>query len=129
MQAVRDRGGFRRRTVLFAREKRGETELCVHAKDSDSSFSLGVMQPERCEGYDPWAFRPRCGRGARRRRVATEELRAVQRAAGNVQRMAAYYYLSAREATRREAVMAYTQRRCVQAGGGFKTVLDTSIWS
>jgi len=39
---------------FFARENEVNLGYVYYRKDNDSSFSLGVMQPERGEGYAPW---------------------------------------------------------------------------
>ena len=39
---------------FFARENEVNLGYVYYRKDSDSSFSLGAMQPEKGEGYPPW---------------------------------------------------------------------------
>ena len=105
---------------FFARENEVNGGYVYTRKDNDSRFSLGVMQPERCEGYDPWGVAPEVWTQARvDGALAGGELRAVQRAAGN---HAAHGGLllpepdgKPRHAAGRDGVYA---RRCVQAGGG-----------
>ncbi len=107
---------------FFARENEVNGGYVYTRKDSDSSFSLGVMQPERCEGYDPWGVAPEVWtRRASTAQSAGGELCAVQRAAGN--RAADGGLLlperdgKPRHAAGRDGVYA---RRCVQAGGGIQ---------
>ena len=39
---------------FFARENEVNLGYVYYRKDNDTSFSLGVMQPERGQGYAPW---------------------------------------------------------------------------
>ncbi len=55
---------------FFARENEVNLGYVYYRKDSDKSFSLGVMQPEHGEGYAPWGVtrrgvEPARPRGAR----------------------------------------------------------------
>jgi hypothetical protein len=69
---------------FFARENEVNLGYVYYRKDTAGSFSLGAMQPERCEGYDPVG---RVARGVAASRVHCAqpgaELRAVQRATGD----------------------------------------------
>ena len=109
---------------FFARENEVNRWLRVHAQGQRQQFSLGVMQPERCEGYDPWGVAPevwtrRASTARRRRRTA----RCTTRRREPMQRMAAYYYLSATGShATQQAVMAYTHDDVYKPVAGFKTV-------
>jgi hypothetical protein len=109
---------------FFARENEVNMGYVYTRKDSDNSFSLGVMQPERCEGYDPWGIAPEVWN----HRASTARSQALNCALynappGTVQRMAAYYYLSATGShATQAAVMAYTHDDTYKPVAGFKTV-------
>jgi hypothetical protein len=82
------------------------------------------MQPERCEGYDPWGVSPEVWQ----HRASTARNQALNCALynappGTMQRMAVYYYLSptGSHATQ-QAVMAYTHDDVYKPVPGFKTV-------
>ncbi len=63
---------------FFARENEVNLGYVYYRKDSDTSFSLGVLQPERGEGYAPWGVLDEVWK--RRREYGTGaggELRAV----------------------------------------------------
>ncbi len=81
---------------FFARENEVNLGYVYYRKDNDSSFSLGVMQPERGQGYAPWGVSDEVWN--RRVRVARSQIYnyALYNAPpGTVQHMAVYYYLSA----------------------------------
>ncbi|MGA1983289.1 MAG: hypothetical protein ABSG84_12590 [Acidobacteriaceae bacterium] len=109
---------------FFARENEVNLGYVYYRKDNDSSFSLGVMQPEQGEGYAPWGISDEVWR--RRTSVARSQVLnyALYNAPpGTVQRMAVYYYLSptGSHATQ-QAVMAYTHDDVYKPIPGFKTV-------
>ena len=109
---------------FFARENEVNLGYVYYRKDSDKSFSLGVMTPERGEGYAPWGVSDEVWR--HRVNVAREQLEnyALYNAPpGTVQRMAVYYYLSASgDRATQQAVMAYTHDDVYKPVPGFKTV-------
>jgi hypothetical protein len=109
---------------FFARENEVNLGYVYYRKDSDKSFSLGVMQPERGEGYAPWGVTGEVWN--RRVRVAREQLEnyALYNAPpGTMQHMAVYYYLSpAGDHATQEAVLAYTHDDVYKPIPGFKTV-------
>jgi hypothetical protein len=109
---------------FFARENEVNLGYVYTRKDDDSSFSLGVMQPERCEGYDPWGIAPEVWtRRASTARSQAENCALYNAPPGTVQRMAAYYYLSAAGShATQQAVMAYTHDDTYKPVPGFKTV-------
>jgi hypothetical protein len=109
---------------FFARENEVNLGYVYYRKDSDASFSLGAMQPERCEGYDPWGVSDQVWQ----HRESTARNQALNCALynappGTMQRMAVYYYLSptGSHATQ-QAVMAYTHDDVYKPVPGFKTV-------
>jgi hypothetical protein len=109
---------------FFARENEVNLGYVYYRKDSDSSFSLGVMQPERGQGYAPWGVSDEVWN--HRVRVARQQIYnyALYNAPpGTLQRMAVYYYLSATDArATQQQVMAYTHDDAYKPISGFKTV-------
>lgn len=109
---------------FFARENEVNLGYVYYRKDSDSQFSLGAMQPEHGQGYDPWGVSDEVW--DRRVRVARSQIYnyALYNAPpGTVQRMAVYYYLSAAGSRQtQQQVMAYTHNDAYKSVPGFKTV-------
>jgi hypothetical protein len=109
---------------FFARENEVNLGYVYYRKDSDTSFSLGVMQPERGEGYAPWGVSDEVWK--RRVNTAREQVEnyALYNAPpGTVQHMAVYYYLSANGAhATQQAVLAYTHDDVYKPLPGFKVV-------
>ena len=67
---------------FFSREIETNLGYVYYRKDSESSFSIGVRQPDREVGAKPWGIQRRGLESPRRRSSrAPEQLRAVQRAA------------------------------------------------
>ncbi len=109
---------------FFARENEVNLGYVYYRKDSEHTFSLGVMQPERGRGYDPWGVSDEVWN--RRVHVARSQIYnyALYNAPpGTMQHMPVYYDLSAAgaEATERQ-VMAYTHDDTYKPVPGFKTV-------
>ncbi len=109
---------------FFARENEVNLGYVYYRKDSDNSFSLGVMQPEHGSGYAPWGVSDEVWN--RRVRVARSQIfnYALYNAPpGTMQHMAVFYYLSAAGArTAQQQVMAYTHDDAYKPVPGFKTV-------
>jgi len=109
---------------FFARENEVNLGYVYYRKDSAGEFSLGVMQPERGEGYAPWGVTDEVWN--RRERVARSQVLnyALYNAPpGTMQRMAVYYYLSATGShATDEAVLKYTHDDTYKPVPGFKTV-------
>ena len=109
---------------FFARENEVNLGYVYYRKDSGQSFSLGVMQPERGEGYAPWGISDQVWN--RRVRVSREQIEnyALYNAPpGTRQHMAVYYYLSPTgDHGTDEAVLAYTHDDTYKPVPGFKTV-------
>jgi hypothetical protein len=81
---------------FFARENEVNLGYVYYRKDAAGSFSLGVMQPERGEGYKPWGVSDEVWRhrsSTARNQVLNYAL--YNAPPGTMQRMAVYYYLSA----------------------------------
>jgi hypothetical protein len=109
---------------FFARENEVNLGYVYYRKDSDSSLSVGAMQPEKGEGYSPWGVSDEVWK--RRTNTAREQVEnyALYNAPpGTVQRMAVYYYLSANgDRATQQAVLAYTHDDVYKALPGFKVV-------
>jgi len=109
---------------FFARENEVNLGYVYYRKDSESSFSLGVMQPERSEGYHPWGVSDAVWQ--RRTGVSHSEWEnyALYNAPpGTEQHMAVYYYLSAEPAEAAQAaVLAYTHGDVYKPLPGFKVL-------
>ncbi|MDR3753188.1 MAG: hypothetical protein P4K93_07105 [Terracidiphilus sp.] len=109
---------------FFARENEVNLGYVYYRKDSDSSFSLGVMQPEHGTGYAPWGVSDEVWN--RRVHVARSQIYnyALYNAPpGTLQHMPVYYYLSAEGARPTQPqVMAYTHDDAYKPVPGFKTV-------
>jgi hypothetical protein len=109
---------------FFARENEVNLGYVYYRKDNGSSFSLGVMQPERGQGYAPWGETDEVWRrrtGVARQQVLNYAL--YNAPPGTMQRMAVYYYLSATDSHATDgAVLAYTHDDTYKPVPGFKTV-------
>jgi hypothetical protein len=109
---------------FFARENEVNLGYVYYRKDNDTSFSLGVMQPERGEGYAPWGVSDEVW--DRRADIARSQIYnyALYNAPpGTVQRMAVYYYLNPdSDHPTQRAVMAYTHNDVFKPVPGFKTI-------
>ena len=109
---------------FFARENEVNLGYVYYRKDNATSFSLGVMQPERGEGYAPWGVSD----AEWKHRVSTsreevENYALYNAPPGTMQRMAIYYYLSP-DGNRlaQQAVLAYTHNDVFKPVPGFKVV-------
>ncbi len=109
---------------FFARENEVNLGYVYYRKDNDSSFSIGVLQPEKGEGYHPW------GASAEewKRRTGTSQSEwdnyALYNApAGTMQHMAVYFYLSPDgDHATQQAVMAYTHDDVFKPLPGYKVL-------
>jgi hypothetical protein len=109
---------------FFARENEVNLGYVYYRKDSAGEFSLGVMQPERGEGYDPWGVSDDVWKhrsGTARNQVLNYAL--YNAPPGTTQHMPVYYYLSATGShATQEAVLKYTHDDVYKPVPGFKTV-------
>jgi hypothetical protein len=109
---------------FFARENEINLGYVYYRKDNDTSFSLGVMQPEKGEGYVPWGYTDQ--EWKRRTGTSREEwdnFALYNAPAGTEQHMAVYYYLSPKgDQATQEAVMAYTHNDTFKPVAGFKVM-------
>jgi hypothetical protein len=109
---------------FFARENEVNLGYVYYRKDSATSFSLGVMQPERSEGYHPWGVSDAVWQ--RRTGVSHsqwENYALYNAPPGTEQHMAVYYYLSGKKPEAAQAaVLAYTHNDSYKPVPGFKVL-------
>lgn len=109
---------------FVARENEINLGYVYYRKDNEKSFSLGVMQPERGEGYLPWGVTD----AEWKRRTGTsrgewDNYALYNAPPGTLQHMAVYYYLSVKrgDATQ-QAVLTYTHGDVFKPVPGFKVL-------
>ncbi len=109
---------------FFARENEVNLGFVYYRKDNNNSFSLGTYWPERGEGYHPWgASNAEWKRRVGVSREESDNYALYNAPAGTLQRMAVYYYLSAKRAiSTQEAVLAYTHNDVFKPLPGFKVM-------
>ncbi len=109
---------------FFARENEVNLGYVYYRKDNGTSFSLGVLQPERGEGYHPWGVTDaEWARRVRTSRGEWDNYALYNAPPGTEQQMAVYYYLSAKsDHPTQEAVLAYTHDDVFKPVPGFKTM-------
>jgi hypothetical protein len=109
---------------FFARENEVNLGYVYYKKNGNNTVALGVMQPERGEGYAPWGVTDQ----EWKRRTGTsyeqwENFALYNAPPGTEQRMAVYYYLSAKDARATDdAVLAYTHNDVFKPVPGFKVL-------
>ncbi|HEV2499041.1 MAG TPA: hypothetical protein VGY31_05625 [Terriglobia bacterium] len=110
---------------FFAREEDTNLGYVYYRKDSDFSFSLGVMQPDRTTGYPPWGdSREEWLKQTAESFGDTENFALYNAPGGTEQHMAVFYYLSPKDAqATQQAVMAYTHGDVYKPVPGFKTIV------
>jgi hypothetical protein len=111
---------------FFARENEVNLGYVYYRKDSDTSFAIGVMQPEQGEGYHPWgATADEWQRRSRTAEHQWENFALYNAPPGTMQRMAVYFYLSPNDdQTTDQAVLAYTHDDRFKSIPGFKTLVS-----
>lgn len=109
---------------FFARENEINLGYVYYRKDNDTSFSLGVMQPEHGEGYVPWGFTDQeWNRRTHTSRSEWDNFALYNAPPGTEQHMAVYYYLSPKgDHATQKAVMAYTHDDRFKPVPGFKVM-------
>lgn len=110
---------------FFAREDDVNLGYVYYRKDSSTSFSLGVMQPEKEAGHPPWGdTHSEWLKQTQESWSETENFALYNAPAGTLQHMAVFYYLSPEgERATREAVLAYTHGDTYKPVLGFKTLV------
>lgn len=109
---------------FFARENEVNLGYVYYRKDSNTSFSLGVMHPERGQGYAPWGVSDAVwNHRVHVARSQTYNYALYNAPPGTVQRMAVYYYLSPEDVhSTLHDVLAYTHGDVFKPLPGFKTL-------
>ena len=109
---------------FFAREDGVNLGYVYYRKDNNSSFSLGVMQPEHGEGYEPWGVSDQeYAKTESESRAFVDNYALYNAPPGTEQHMAVYYYLSPRgERSTQESVLAYTHDDVYKPVPGFKVL-------
>jgi hypothetical protein len=109
---------------FFARENEVNLGYLYYRKDGDKNFSLGVMQPERGEGYVPWGVTDAIwNRRTDSSRAEWDNFALYNAPPGTLQHMAVYYYLSAKnDRATQHSVLAYTHDDVFKPVPGFKVV-------
>jgi hypothetical protein len=109
---------------FFARENEVNLGYVYYRKDSASRFSLGVMQPEHGEGYDPWGVSdPVWNRRAGVARYQMENFALYNAPPKTEQHMSVYYLLSGKPPKATSAkVLAYTHGDVFKPLPGFKVM-------
>ena len=109
---------------FFAREDEVNLGYVYYRKDGEKTFALGVMQPEKGEGYAPWGVSDaEWKRRTNTSREETENFALYNAPPGTLQHMAVYYYLNAKNArATQQAVLAYTHDDVYKPVPGFKVL-------
>ncbi len=111
---------------FFAREIETNLGYVYYRKDSETSFAIGARQPEREEAFRPagvsdavWTRRVAEARGD------LQNFALYNAPPGTNQRMAVYFYLSAKDAKATQPdVMAYTHDDIYKPVPGFKVLVS-----
>jgi hypothetical protein len=109
---------------FFAREDEINDGYVYYRKDSNGSFSLGVMWPEVGDGYHPWGVTDEIwNRRARTSHGHADNYALFNAPARSKQRMSVYYYLSTKsDAPTHDAILAYTHDDVFKPVPGFKVM-------
>ena len=111
---------------FFAREMETNLGYVYYRKDAANSFSTGVRQPDREEGYKPYGvsdevWNHRVGES----RGELQNFALYNAPPGTAQRMPVYYYLSPDNArVTQEHVLAYTHDDVYKPIPGFKVLVS-----
>ena len=111
---------------FFAREMETNLGYVYYRKDTETSFALGIRQPEREEGYKPFGVSDEVwNRRVAESRSELQNFALYNAPPGSQQRMAVYFYLSPEDshATQQE-VLAYTHDDVYKAIPGFKVLVS-----
>ncbi len=111
---------------FFAREIETNLGYVYYRKDGESSFAIGVRQPDREEGYKPYGVSTEVwNRRVGEARNELDNFALYNAPAGTLQRMPVYFYLSAADvATTQQHVMAYTHDDVYKPMAGFKVLVS-----
>lgn len=109
---------------FFARENEVNLGYVYYKKNANGTAALGVMQPERGEGYGPWGVTdPEWKRRTGTSQEQWENFALYNAPPGTEQHMAVYYYLSPKgDHSTDDAVLAYTHNDVFKPVPGFKVL-------
>jgi hypothetical protein len=111
---------------FFSREIETNLGYVYYRKDSESSFSIGVRQPDREIGAKPWGISDEVWtRRVGEARGHLNNFALYNAPAGTLQRMPVYFYLSASGSrATQQAVMALTHDDVYKAMPGYKVLVS-----
>ena len=111
---------------FFAREIETNLGYVYYRKDSDSSFAIGVRQPDREEGYKPYGVSEEVwNRRVGEARNELDNFALYNAPPGTLQRMPVYFYLSKADvAATQQHIMAYTHDDVYKPMPGFKVLVS-----
>ena len=111
---------------FFSREIETNLGYVYYHKDSETSFSLGVRQPDREVGAKPWGISDEVwNRRVGEARGHLNNFALYNAPAGSMQRMPVYFYLSPNDArTTQQQVMAFTHDDVYKPLPGFKVLVS-----
>lgn len=109
---------------FFARENEINLGYVYYRKNANGTVALGVMQPERGEGYVPWGVTDQeWNRRTHTSRSEWDNFALYNAPPGTEQHMVVYYYLSPKsDRATAEAVLAYTHDDKFKPVPGFKVL-------
>lgn len=109
---------------FFARENEINLGYVYYKKNANGTVALGVMQPDRGEGYVPWGVSDQeWNRRTHTSRSEWDNFALYNAPPGTEQHMAVYYYLSPKgDRATDEAVLAYTHNDMFKPVPGFKVL-------
>jgi len=111
---------------FFAREIETNLGYVYYRKDSETSFAIGVRQPDREEGYKPYGVSNEVwNRRVGEARGEIDNFALYNAPPGTLQRMPVYFYLSGADVpTTQQHVLAYTHDDVYKPLPGFKVLVS-----
>lgn len=111
---------------FFSREIETNLGYVYYRKDSETSFSLGVRQPDREVGAKPWGISDEVWtRRVGEARGHLNNFALYNAPPGTMQRMPVYFYLSPQDSrTTQQNVMAFTHDDVYKPVPGFKVLVS-----
>ncbi len=111
---------------FFAREMETNLGYIYYRKDSETSFAIGVRQPDHEIGYKPYGYSDAVwNRRVAESRGESDNFALYNAPPGTLQRMPVYFYLSPEDSRATErAIMAFTHDDVYKAVPGFKVLVS-----
>ncbi len=111
---------------FFAREVETNLGYVYYRKDSETSFAVGVRQPDREIGYKPYGYSDAVWqRRVSESRGESDNFALYNAPPGTLQRMPVYFYLSPQDShAAQQAIMAFTHDDVYKAMPGFKVLVS-----